>query len=323
MNKADNILSLLLNPNSRLAVNELVELCYKVALSYICFNYRKVQNVISREDISTEDLAIDSIASLFEKDSASGEYNLINSFKFWKPSIETEEEAIFFLNKIVARRVEQHISMLLRESDPVFSKILDSINYLIKKHSFAKRHYLGRTYILPDIQTEIFNKVIPVEEFESISSKVFLDNKNVLKKVFTYLSSSTDFAPAIPLNALILKLKQLNISLYNLNESSTQSDKLIEANSIVERALNETFQKLHHSYIDNGKLSEEEAENFRNTLKDMANDLQDGGLNPGLYKYLSIYQPELTEEVYKIKYHNILEYLLKILKQNIAKELEH
>ena len=57
------------------------------------------------------------------------------------------------------------------------------------------------------------------------------------------------------------------------------------------------------------------------TLKSLATDLGDGGINPCLYKYLAPYISGLTKEEYQRKYHNILEYLLKQLKRKIAKEL--
>jgi len=122
---------------------------------------------------------------------------------------------------------------------------------------------------------------------------------------------------------LVFRLKTLNVNLFAVKESSIGISDVVESNSIVETALNVTFQKLQTSYVDTGKLSPEKANIFRNTLMDMAIDLQDGGINPGLFKYLEMHEPGLKEEEYKIKYHNILEYLLKILKQNIADELQH
>ena len=311
MEKKSQILHLFSTLDSQQSTNRLVETCYKIALSFLRYQHRKVQNIISREEGSLEDLAIDSIASLFEKENTGSDYVVIAAFKSWQPEIKTEEDALLFLNKIISKRVEQHISMLLRESDPVFSKILDSVNYLIKKHNFVKRSYMGRTYILPDDKQEITGKVMPVEEFESIPSEFFADAGNILMNIITYINAATVYTSAIPLNALILRLKNLNVNLFDISENTSGVSSILEAKSIVKQALCETFAKLQNSYIIKGKLSASEGESITKALNDMAIDLQDGGLNPGLYKYLSLHFPELNEEVYNSKYHNILEYLLK------------
>ena len=59
----------------------------------------------------------------------------------------------------------------------------------------------------------------------------------------------------------------------------------------------------------------------KSSLEDLAKDLKDGGIAPGLYKYVLANYPGLDEQLYKEKYHNIIEYLLKVLKQQIAEQL--
>ena len=69
------------------------------------------------------------------------------------------------------------------------------------------------------------------------------------------------------------------------------------------------------------KLDYQEQKAFESALKEMASDLSDGGINPGLYHYLFPHLSGLSEIEYKTKYHNILEYLLKVMKNNIAEKL--
>lgn len=246
---------------------------------------------------------------------------ILTSFKSWEPQIKTDEEAKFFLNKLIQRRVEQHISSLLRESDPFFAKIMDSVNYLIKKHNFSKTNYFGTVYIIISEQIAISGKTIPIEEFEKLAATLFSDKKNLLQSLFNYLSKETIYASAIPLNALIYKLKELNEGLLIIGEETSEQNENLEIESILKEALDKTFNKLEESYITNEKLSKNEGVIFKKTLIDLAKDLKDGGVNPGLYKYILANFPGLEEQCYKEKYHNILEYLLKVLKHNIAEQL--
>jgi hypothetical protein len=321
MEKKSQILNLFSTLDSQQSVNKLVEVCYKIALSQIRFKYKKVQRIILRDEISLEDIAIDSITSLFERDQMGCFKNILEPFNSWQPPIKTEEEALFFLTKLVQKRADQHISHLLRESDPLFSKLADSVNYLLKKYSYRKTSYFGTIFIINSGTENISGKTIPIEEFEKLPAKLFAEKKNLLQNIFLYLNSETSYVSAIPFNALIHKLKELNTALYNISESTTEQNDNIEINSIVAQALNKTIQKLDDTYISKEKLSMDEGEKFRKALMDISRDIKDGGVNPGLYKYLLAHIQALDEETYKQKYHNILEYLLKVLKQNIADEL--
>jgi hypothetical protein len=322
MDKKFQILHLFSTLDLQQSVNRSVEVCYKIAISQLRFGYRKIQRIISRDEIAIEDIAIDSIVSLFEKDESGSFQNIIRPFNSWQPPIKTEEEALYFLNKLIQRRVEQHISFLLRESDPFFSKLMDSVNYLIKKASFKKINYLGTIFIVNSETEKISGKAIPNDEFEKLPAKLFNEKKNLLQNIFHHLTEETGYASAIPFNALIYKLKELNVALYKLSESTTEQHDSIEVNSVIEQALSKTFYKLEESYLHKEKLSLEESEKIKKALTDMSKDIKDGGVNPGLYKYLLVHYDELDEHTYKQKYHNILEYLLKVLKQNIAEELE-
>jgi hypothetical protein len=199
---------------------------------------------------------------------------------------------------------------------------MDSVNYLIKKHNHKKVNYLGTVFIVSSAETEeISGKVIPNEEFDKLSASLFRERKNLLQNIFHYLVSETSYASAIPFNALIHKLKDLNVGLYRISEATSEQNEEIEIGSIINEALIKTYEKLEDSYVRKEKLSHKEGEIFKNTLADLAKDIRDGGVDPGLCKYLSEHIHGLDEQTYKQKYHNILEYLLKVLKKNIADEL--
>ncbi len=136
-----------------------------------------------------------------------------------------------------------------------------------------------------------------------------------------YLKSETDYFPAIPLNELVLRLKYLNFSGFKKPDGSLDRIIEIELDEIVNSGLDSTLDKLKNSYLITQKLSEREYKVFKKALIDMADDLKNGGVNPGLYKYLLEYWINLNMEEYQNRYHNIIEYLLKTLKENIAEEL--
>lgn len=127
--------------------------------------------------------------------------------------------------------------------------------------------------------------------------------------------------PAIPLNELVYKIKHISISEFITTEFSEESRKQFELNELIDYAMTKSIEKLNKSYYERRKLNKSETDSIHNALKDLCEDLKNGGIIPGLYYYLSPHMNSLTKEYYQETYHNILEYLLKITKATIAEHL--
>lgn len=273
------------------------------------------------EDVTLQELAIDAIAPLFERDNAGLFIRLIKAFKDWNPKIETEEQVTFFLNRIVAKSIEKYASELLRQSDPFFSKILDSVNYLIDKNNYLKKQIIETTYI---IENENLVKIgtLPDGKFiNELPIELFNDNKNPVSSIFDYIKAKTDKIPAIPLNALVLKIKQIKSTNFSFTDIISNGNDT-EIDSIVNKALAITFTKMQEIYISKGKLELNEAEGIKKAIESIVFDMRDGGINPGLHKYFLEIFTELTFEDYRDRYQNIFEYLFKVLRKEIADQLK-
>lgn len=299
-------------------INFLVEKTYSLSMSYLGLNHRKIFRLLHKGEYSISEIAVDAIAPLFCPDENNNTTVLANAFKKWDPPVETENDALFFLNKIVARRVEQHIFSSLREYDPFFSKILDSVNYLIKTGGYKKICLAGRTCIIENGTVELSGEIINYENFEKIPASCLTDKKKMLSSIFNYIKSETDFIHAVPLNQLVNRIKHINFSDYISEFNSVIKAKNFELEDFTIYGYNKARTKLALSYVEKGKLTEYEAECIDKALKDMSADLLNGGINPGMFEYLNVYMHELDKNIYLAKYHNILEYLVKVMKNTIA-----
>lgn len=306
---------------SRSDMNHLIELAYKTAYTYLNYRNKGLSKVLLAEDITLQEMAIDSIAPLFARNETGDFVKLIEAFENWTPKIDTEETAQFFVNRLIARSVDKYISEILRESDPFFSKILDSITYLIEKIGYTKRNIIGTTYIIEN-DNFIKSGSLPDPKFISeLPLDLFYDNVNIISKVFDYIKSNTDKAVAIPLNALVMKIKSVVMNEHRLPESYF-NDQGCEVESILNQALNTCVEKMNLSYVEKNKINETEAKRIKKALINITNDLRDGGINPGLHKYLLEQFPELNFKGYEERYQNLFEYLFKILKKEIAEQLK-
>ncbi len=307
---------------NRIELNYLIELTCKLASTYLKHRYKNLSRVLLAEDVTIKELGIDAIAPLFERDEAGVFIKIKSAFNNWQPPIEAENTALFFLNRLVARSVEKYVSELLRYSDPFFSKILDSINYLIEKNNYRKERILGTSYI---VQNDEFIKIgsLPDSKFiNELPVKLFRNKSILLTEIFNHISIVPDKSMAIPLNALVMKIKQLNSSEYILSEN-VENNNESEVDSIVNRSLKITFNKMQESYLDKNKINESEAVRLKQALENIVTDLRDGGINPGLHKYFLEQFTELSFGDYKQRYQNIFEYLFKILKQEISEQLKN
>ena len=309
------------NNSSRSEVNHLIELSQSYAYSYLKYRYKNLSKVLLAEDVTLQELAIDAIAPLFERDDAGSFVRIIKAFNDWNPKIEIEEQAVFFLNRLIAKSTEKYVSELLRQSDPFFSKILDSVTYLIEKQSYKKKQILGTTYIVED-ENFIRLSSLPNSKFiNELPFELFSNNNKILPGLFKYIKTNTDKAAAIPLNALVMKIKQVKAAGFNLSESTSNGNET-EIESIISKALNVTITKMQESYLERKKIDKKEAAGIKKALESIVYDMRDGGINPGLHKYLMEQMPNLTFEDYEKRYQNIFEYLFKVLKKEIAEQLK-
>jgi len=162
---------------------------------------------------------------------------------------------------------------------------------------------------LADIDFDGTNEVIlelPVinqQEFSVIPADFFTDNKTMLDRLFSF------------------RIKKLRTDSFYTNDSIASVYKTVEINEAIETSLQFINSKLILSYLEKGKLCENECQHLIAGLKDIVQDLRDGGMNPGLYEYLEPHFNSLSKQVYQEKYHNIFEYMAKTLKSKLASEV--
>ena len=276
-------------------------------------------------ETSLSDLAIDSITPLFIR-TKSGELPLRKALLFWDKEINDEASANYFLYKIISSRIEQETAKKLKEADPFFGKILRSLNHLVDTGRINKLSWFGTVYLTPLNYTEISQTPINPEQMENLSSEFFQgSNERIIEKLFSYLSEETQYCSAIPLNALIRKIKHVNASFLKQEQSGVLNEFFednLDIKSIVNISLVSINQRIDDFYVKKGKFNSSESEIIKKVIQEFSVDLQDGGISRGLYEYINPYMPELTKPHFYDKYHQSIDYLLRLLKKEIADRLE-
>lgn len=306
-------------------LNFLATHCLKISKSYLQTKHDNLTRIYYSEQYSIDEIALDSIVPLFQKDRDSDDYVLIKAYKNWRNPIETEADAEYFVHKIVWVQTEQHITHLYKEIDPFFAKILDSIKYLIRKKGFNKISYYGTVIIIMDDFISAGSKIIDKENFDHIPFEIFSGEKEtLLEQIFSYLKIETEFYPAIPVNLLVKKLKLLRINDFLKSSNVSFSDDYEESSivtKIISESLSKAFVKLDTFYFGKEKFSYTECEIFKEILTEIADDLKNGGMNKTLFEYYLEKDSSINSVKFYDDYHSTLNYLIKELKKSITKQL--
>ena len=304
-------------------ITYIVEHAFKIAVNYLKLSYVRVQKLINAYEMTYEDIAIDSIAPLFIKNKNDIHYMLVSAYISWQPPVKNDDDALFFLNKIVAARVEQHLTLMLREVDPVFGKILDSVNYFVDKSGYKKSNYLGYLYIVEKNCKAIHGKVIDPFDFEFLPLHLFYNKQTALLDILNYIKFHSDYFPAVPMNAFVSRLKRLSF-LDAIGEPSVNFYfNRIEIDESINHGLTIAKSKLKKSYRETKKLSRLECNAIEKVLNEIAFDLRNGGIHGGMYDYFVNHLPKLSKEEFKIRFQNIIDYLYKLMKGSIAAKLKN
>jgi hypothetical protein len=292
---------------------------YNITKVYLGKNQRKFGFLNNREDYEIDDAVMEIITPLFLTRNGRKYDRLLAAYEKWEPPIKTNSDALFFLHQLIFIRAEHYLTKALEKVDPLYSKILRDINTKIIQSGLYKVRFMGHCFISESESINPDQRIIDKDGVENLPVEL-LKSEDYLLDLLNYLKAETNFSPAIPLNELVLRIKKLNIPRFE----EVQSEKIIEESlyteELISSSLDVSLMKLFQSYVNKNKLTDGEAKLLSKLLQDIANDMKEGGLNIGLYEYVKKYQPEMSRDNYKYKYDDILEYLVKIMKQT-AKEL--
>ncbi len=302
---------------SQTDLNRFIEKLIQIALRFVKYNSGRIKKLTNGSSNFLEDIAVDSIVPFFTRNQSDGELFIISRFSSWDPGITNEEEARYFLLKTISLSVNQRINTLLKEYDPFFSKILDSVNYFIKSQNFNKINIAGKIYITEQSGDTDKYFFADRESLYNSPSDLISNKKEMLPSLFNYFKMLYGGPAAIPLYDLIYRIKEINLS-GEISSTIQGAGERLEVREIVEKGLVLVSEKASVSYVKTGKLGEDEFRMMMEALRLIGNDLMDGGINPGLYEYLYETMPELTKVIYERKYHNIFEYIVKLYRQQLA-----
>ncbi len=288
----DNSILLLLKKIQRETITQaelktIIEFCFNTSSS-ILHNYYRTK--INKKNCSKEfidDLAIDAIVPLFIKNS-NEVLGIKRAMDKWDDQIIDDADAEFFLSRLVWKRTEQTITSMLKEQDPIFNKILKTLNICISNNSIKKIRYFGTVYVVESKTKTVEGNLLKSEDFHKIPNDLFgYKQVTLFDKLFDYIKNETNFSPAIPLNLLIRRIKEYYLTKhFQSKKNHDEQNNIFIYDDIVQMGLNSIKEQLETYYIPNSRLNENDAELIMLSFKNISEDLLNGGMAGSLYDYL-------------------------------------
>ena len=299
-------------------LNFLISKSYCISNSFLKAKFKNKLKSLQNDILTYDDIAMTAIIPLF-LENKDGEIGIKSSISKWEDKLETESDCEFFLSRIIWRRVDQAVTKILKERDPFFEKIIKTLNVCVNTTELKKIRYFGTVFILENQFCRITKHVIDEEEFNLIPEKLFKFRQSKLfLNIFDYIKKNTDFSPAIPFNLLVKRIKKSYFSDNNFQSGFTYNEfEEISLQEIVNNGLIEIKEKLEIYYVTKNKIGQEDADFIYAAFINISKDMLNGGMQDSLFCYLKDFNPTLTREIFYIKYHNIMNYLLSQFKNNI------
>ncbi len=233
-NKTISILTALKNlkkPNpEQKYIDGIVNASYQIAHTYLCEVYKNINAKILLGELRIVDLAIESIQPLLFMNEDGYLFTFNNIIEKNELFPQSEEDAIYFLYKIVGQQVEDRISLLLKENDLSFSKIKNWVELLAKRESYKKLSYFGNGYFVDKEVKQISGLVLSENDFNLLPVELFNNKDEILKAIFNYLKDEDKFFPAIPINTLVQHLKNLYVNDNSVEKNLKEVSKTINSN---------------------------------------------------------------------------------------------
>ena len=173
-------------PRQHVAINHIVQQCFNIALAYLHHRLRRGSLIDNQFGISNEDLAMDCIAELYQRDET-GTFIVLRQY-FDSISWEklSDEELQVALRRLVFSKVNEGLFRNYREEDPNLAKIIRNIKEAVKhKEKVNLMRYRETNWLVygPEDATLNHLPLAPAEVLEAYLFSVVCNTSNVYTAV--------------------------------------------------------------------------------------------------------------------------------------------
>ena len=311
-------------------LREFLQLCYALALPFIRFQITTGRLDLHRLGLTETDVVQDSLADLFSQNHIRQFGQITQWFEKLHPDLEaaTDEELVLTLRRLVIGKLNKEIVRMLGEADPTLADILRNLKLSLKKSDlFYQATFFTDKCLLTRDADPLLHQPPMAEEFleqEFLRTARTRDNvPQLLQKLHAVLVMQDQYQRVVHVVAAALLFKRIQTARFLTMESSTETveEEMVKSNlhDAIDTAISRLSKRMHQSYIESGKCTEEIFQCYMSTIRDIFFDHV--GLTEGdgtsFFEGLRTYMPGLTKEMYRSQHKAVLEYLVSLMKDEL------
>lgn len=314
------------------SINEFIFLCRKIALVHL---RRKIGNGHLSLDFfhtTLDDLALDTIADLFNRDEEGRFIQLQAYFEGLSIEESSEENLLTHTRRLVCSRVNQNLFRLYQEIDPSLGKILRNVKLAVGAlQSFVVVERFNEQCIVPGMCETLEH--LPKIERTDLEQEMHLRANgtesipSLLAKLSQYLREQTDRSRIISLMDVAITFRSVYSSKHEgALEEPHQGDHLVEneARVIIESVCRTTKDELQERYVEKQKVETAMYENYFKVIQQtmVSQIIGRNGEGDSLFESLRAFVPDLAREEYNKRHKSKLEYLARLTRKRVTEQLK-
>ena len=318
---------------SELEINAIVRFAFAFASQRLRQLLNSKRLHLHSFSISTEGIAFDCIAELFQRDDDGIFVELVDYFSGSRdPEKLDEEEVGQQMRILVFSKVNQGLFRLYRENDPVLARIIRNIKLAVKANStYESLDLLGQSFIhrcsreerndhlpeypLEELESEVIARINPGSRIPSQLDTVF----DILSEQAQYRRFYSIIDIAVVLKRASARLEVVGENIQNIDDELLQT----EVTKVLTGSLEFMKTKLHSKYVLAGKMTDNTFEKYWLALEKMAHNifvLNDGSelSHPEL---LAKYIEGLDTTTYRLVHRTHFEYMARVVKNHLKSQM--
>lgn len=309
----------------RHASEKIIQTCYRYAVGYLRQKIRRGNLQPDRFGMSLEDLALDSIADLFERDAAGRFMRLADYLETISWHTLSQEDLEIGLRRFVFSKVNEGLFRRYREADPVLAKIIRNIKANIGRKGIAhlerrqNRWWIvvgeenGSHQFLPMAPPEVLQAFLVSYLRRSSSIQSAIDGFIDFVRVHPHYCNSyalVGFAQAVR-----WALCRVGYDEYiGRDGEECELFRAAEVRQAIHRTIREVAAEKRQTYLKESKVDQQTYSAYFKAVGDIlaAEFVNDAAPVESFYDALTVYLPGLTRNGYRYEHRNRLEYLAKL-----------
>lgn len=314
---------------TRECVHQFVALAYRLSRSYVrsSRNASVVESIVFRNQ--PEDLALDLIADLFERDEQ-GRFVRIAAFfdeTDWRSS--SDRRLWSDTKSLVLGQINDALFALYGDADRSLSRIIRNLKRAATRIEDVSIHRRSTGLVLAVSQCTSHRPRITYEELECLIAPSIGDPfhlEDIVRKTCRAVRSSERWYPEIQLTQFALCLRNARVRQYlPLNDRTTVGSRLgnREIAGLVRRSVRRIRGEKMDFYVRTERLTSVEFEHLVSAIELRfltMSDLDDRPVTSN-YDAMESVIPGLSEREYRDRYRNIFEYLFQLSRDELVELL--